>query len=85
MVFSVNLNHTGLFVMSRSENSGEVQIVRQDDIIVCGCECHDFRISGIRLADNGPVNCLTARVQEERGIQRGERFMSTKSFMREAE
>ena len=52
--------------MSRSKNSGEVQAVRQDDIIACSCEYHDFRIGGIRLADTGPVNRFVARVQEER-------------------
>ena len=33
-VFSANLNYTRLFVMSRSKNSCEVQVVRQDGIIV---------------------------------------------------
>src|SRR6516225_12023837 len=31
--FSANLNYAGFFVMSRSENCGEVQVVRQDDVI----------------------------------------------------
>jgi UDP-glucose 4-epimerase len=35
-----------------------LQVVRQDDIIVCACEYHDFRIGGIRLANSGPMNRL---------------------------
>lgn len=60
-ILSAHLDYAGAARLREGEEDAEVEIVSEDDGVICAGPCHDLRIRRSGRSDFGPVRDLKSR------------------------